>query len=133
MLAEDDDIQRAVLEEALRLEGFEVLTFEDGAELVDYLKLEMDPLKWPDAIVTDVTMPGHTGLEAAVIAREKGMVAPIFIVTGESNPGVISAASKISNTLVFSKPLDVEALAQAIWHLSHITTKTPLPSAPAGS
>ena len=116
-------MQRALLEEALRLEGFEVLPFEDGAELVDYFGIDMPESKWPDAIVTDLSMPGRTGLEAAVYARSRGIKAPIFVVTGESNPGVMEQAAKITNTLVFSKPLDVEALAQAIWHLSHLKGK----------
>lgn len=117
-LAEDDDIQRVLLEEALRLEGFEVITFEDGLELTDYFDLPPTQVRWPDAIVTDVNMPGSTGLEAAALARSKGFSAPIFVVTGSSDPKYPELAAKLGNTILFAKPLDVEALAQAIWHLT---------------
>ncbi len=117
-MAEDDDIQRVLLEEALRLEGFDVITFEDGLELTDYFGLPPTQVRWPDAIVTDVNMPGSTGLEAAALARSKGFTAPIFVVTGSSDPKYPEQAAKLGNTMLFAKPLDVEALAQAIWHLT---------------
>ena len=121
-LAEDDDMQRAILEDALRLEGFDVVPFEDGAELIDYFQLPQTAVRWPDAVVTDVNMPGHSGLEAAAVARAAGFTAPIFVVTGASSPTVIAQAAHLGNTLLFDKPLDVEALAQAIWHLAHVSS-----------
>lgn len=119
-LAEDDDMQRAILEDALQLEGFDVMPFEDGAELIDYFQLPRASVRWPDAVVTDVNMPGHSGLEAAVIARAAGFTAPIFVVTGAANASIREQAAQLGNTLLFDKPLDVEALAQAIWHLAHV-------------
>ncbi len=114
-------MQRAILEDALRLEGFEVVPFEDGAELVDFFELPPNRVHWPDAVVTDVNMPGHTGFEAAAAARKAGFMAPIFMVTGVPGAAFAEEAAHLGNTLLFSKPLDVEALAQAIWHLAHVS------------
>jgi CheY-like chemotaxis protein len=122
-LAEDDDVQRMLLEEALRLEGFDVVTFEDGAELIDLFELPPSTVRWPDALVTDINMPGHSGLEAAALARQRGFAAPIFVVTGSKAPQYPEQAARLGNTLLLTKPLDVDALAQAIWHLTRVHAK----------
>lgn len=124
-LAEDDDVQRAILEEALRLEGFDVVPFEDGDELIDYFGLPPNRVRWPDALVTDVSMPGHTGLEAAAAARKAGFKAPIFIITGVHTRQIQEQAAQLGNALLLLKPLEVEELAQAIWHLAHVTSTPP--------
>ncbi len=119
-IAEDDDEQREVLEKALELEGFEVVSFEDGAELVDYFSMAKGRVRWPDAIVTDLGMPGRSGLEAVQLARKRGIEAPVFIVTGNADPQIRAQAAHLGNTLVFLKPINVERLAQAIWQLAHV-------------
>ena len=119
-VAEDDDEQRAALAEALEGEGFEVVSFEDGSELVDYFSLAGGRVRWPDAIVTDLGMPGRTGLEAIEVARRRGAEAPVFIVTGTSDAFVRTEAARLGITLVLLKPINVERLAQAIWQIAHV-------------
>ncbi len=117
-VAEDDDDQRVALEAALEAEGFEVLSFEDGFELLDYF--ELGTHRSPDAIVSDVNMPGRSGLEALSVARARGVMAPIFVVTGETGPEVSRAVKELGNALLFPKPIDVERLAKAIVGLAAV-------------
>lgn len=119
-IAEDDDAQRDALQEALEAEGFDVIPFEDGFELVDYFAMAGGKVPWPDAIVTDVNMPGRSGLEAIALARGRGSLAPVFIVTGVGLSEVRAQAARLGNALVFPKPIDVERLARAISELAAV-------------
>ncbi len=117
-VAEDDDDQRAALEAALEVEGFQVLSFEDGFELLDYF--EARHRAWPDAIVSDVNMPGRSGLDALAVARARGVVAPIFVITGDALPEVRVRVDALGNALLIEKPIDVERLARAIRELAAV-------------
>lgn len=121
-IAEDDDEQRAALQGALEDEGFEVLAFEDGFELVDYFADHPARRRWPDAVITDVGMPGRSGLDAIELARAHGVLAPVFVVTGLPNEQVRAHAARVGVTLLLRKPIEVESLAQAIRALVHVAT-----------
>lgn len=124
-IAEDDEDQRVALQKALEAEGFEVLAFEDGFELVDYFAHADASRRWPDAVVTDVGMPGRSGLDAAEQARARGSKVPIFVVTGLPDPQVRERAERLGNALLFQKPIDVDRLAQAIMALASVEAVDP--------
>lgn len=115
-LAEDDDEQRWALEQALTSEGLEVLSFEDGAELLDFFEAPGAPTA--DAVVADLHMPGRSGLEGLERARQRGFGAPIVVVTGESSDELRDRVARLGNALFLQKPLDVVRLAQAIFRLA---------------
>lgn len=119
-LAEDDDEQRDALQRALELEGFEVVTFEDGSELVDYFSLTGLRIRWPDVVITDVGMPGSSGLDAIELARSRGAQVPVFIVTGNADPEIRARTARMGNALLFLKPIHIDRLAQAIWQLVRV-------------
>jgi DNA-binding response OmpR family regulator len=120
-IAEDDDAQREALQLALEEEGFEVDSFEDGFELLDYFDISAAKHSWPDAIVTDVGMPGRSGLEAVALARAHGATIPVFVVTGWTITEVRAQAAHLGNTMVFAKPIDVDHLARAIGELVRVS------------
>ncbi len=117
-LAEDDDEQRWALEQALTGEGFEVLSFEDGAELLDFF--EISGGRAADVIIADLNMPGRSGLEGLEAARSKGIAAPIFVVTGDSSPEVRARVAQLGNALYLQKPVDPARLAQAIYRVASL-------------
>jgi len=119
-IAEDDDAQRDALKAALEAEGFDVISFEDGFELVDYFAMAGGKVPWPDAIVTDVNMPGRSGLDAIELARGRGALVPVFVVTGLPLAEVRARAARLGNVLVFGKPIDVQRLAHAIAELAAV-------------
>jgi CheY-like chemotaxis protein len=129
-IAEDDETLCALLAEALELEGFEVLCFNDGLELCDYFSVVGDGDPWPDAIVTDVSMPGRSGLEAIEVARGRGAMSPAFVVSGSADPAVRAYAARLGNTLFFAKPIEVERLAVAIAQLAYLNQRRPLSPKP---
>ena len=118
-LAEDDDEQRWALEQALLLEGFEVLSFEDGAELLDFF--EMAGGRTADVIIADLNMPGRSGLDGLERARARGLTAPIFVVTGENSAELRGRVARLGNALFLHKPIDAERLAQAIYRVASLS------------
>jgi DNA-binding NtrC family response regulator len=122
-LAEDDDEQRWALEQALILEGFEVLSFEDGAELLDFC--ELTGSRGADVIIADLNMPGVSGLEGLTRARARGITAPIFVVTGENSPELRTQVAQLGNALFLHKPIDASRLAQAIYRVASLASTKP--------
>lgn len=117
-IAEDDDEQRWALEQALASEGFEVVSFEDGAELLDFF--EMSDVRKADVIIADLNMPGRSGLEGLEHARARGLTAPIFVVTGESSLELRARVAHLGNSLFLQKPIDPLRLAQAIYRVASL-------------
>jgi two-component system response regulator MprA len=76
LIADDEPAVRSALERALRLDGFEVSTAEDGAAAL--AKAAPAPF---DAIVLDVMMPRVDGLEVCRRLRLAGDRTPILMLT----------------------------------------------------
>jgi DNA-binding NtrC family response regulator len=121
-IAEDDDEQRWALEQALSSEGFEVVSFEDGAELLDFFQLE--GARKADVIIADLNMPGRSGLEGLEHARGHGLTAPIFVVTGESSVELRDRVARLGNALFLQKPVDAARLAEAIYRMASLSPES---------
>ncbi len=76
MVVDDEPAVRNSLERALKLEGYEVSSAEDGA--VALRELAISPA---DAIVLDVLMPEVDGLEVCRRLREAGDRTPVLMLT----------------------------------------------------
>ena len=118
-IAEDDDLLREALEEALLQENIEVITLEDGFELADYVAARLT--RWADVIVSDLMMPGRPGIEGLELARRSGLKVPIVVVSGDTRPEMIARVANLGNALFISKPFDVERLARAVRQLCGLT------------
>lgn len=120
-IAEDDDEQRWALELALTSEGFEVVSFEDGAELLDFFELK--EARKADVIIADLNMPGRSGLEGLEHARAQGLTAPIFVVTGENSLELRARVARLGNALFLQKPIDAARLAEAIYRVASLNSE----------
>jgi len=65
LIADDNDLQRAVLEYALKKAGHDVMAVSDGHQAIEIFKSGYYPI-----VVTDWMMPNMTGLELCRIIRE---------------------------------------------------------------
>lgn len=76
LLAEDEAALSRVYAAAMRHQGFEVVTAENGQEVLDLSRKEMF-----DVYVLDIMMPVKTGLEALAELRASGNTAHILMLT----------------------------------------------------
>ena len=79
LLVEDEKRMAQALCELLRLEGYEVDWFGDGAEGLDACETGVY-----DIIILDVMLPSLNGFEIAHRARQSGVTAPILMLTAKA-------------------------------------------------
>lgn len=117
VVAEDDDELRELLVESLAGSDRQVVELEDGAELQDYLEfLSAKGVErtLPDLILTDVQMPGESGLDVVSRARARGVSCPFVILTGYANELVQQRAAQLGETQVLRKPQGVDEIRAAV-------------------
>ena len=117
LVAEDDDELRELLVWALRRDGADVVELEDGDELLDFLDFIarfQNPRGLPDLILTDVRMPGCSGLDMIALALARGVSCPFVVLTGYADERVRTKAEAIGNTTVLSKPQDLDVICDLI-------------------
>ena len=77
LVVDDEPGIRDSLGRALRLEGYDVATAQDGADALEQLRTGGEP----DALVLDVLMPNVDGLEVCRLLRSKGSRLPVLMLT----------------------------------------------------
>ncbi len=78
LLVDDDTQLRETLALQLELGGFQVIQAESGAEALDLLNSGTSA----DMLVTDLSMPGLSGLEVIRAARQRAPGLPSVLLTG---------------------------------------------------
>jgi two-component system KDP operon response regulator KdpE len=105
ILVVDDEAQIArVLKTALSSQGYEIKTASDGESA---LNLAMDWI--PDLIVTDLSMPGMTGIELCKLVRERSQVPLIVLSVRGEEKTKIEALDAGADDYV-TKPFSVNEL-----------------------
>ena len=102
-ILDDDRSIRWVLEKSLSKTGLSTETFENGDDLLHRLAHEL-----PDAIISDIRMPGINGLDLLSTIQEKHPELPVIIMTAHSD--MDSAVSSYSRGAFdyLPKPFDIE-------------------------
>jgi CheY-like chemotaxis protein len=119
LIAEDDDDLRDLLTEALS-RGHVVVALEDGFELADYLELTRMPgtrVPAPDLIVSDLRMPGLSGLDVLERLLRGRPGCPVVMISAFADDATRAEARREGVTLFFDKPLDVDLLDSAVREL----------------
>lgn len=125
LVADDNEINRLVLESLLGDEGARLVSVEAGQLAVDRLIAD-GPGAW-DIFLTDIQMPEMDGYETTRRIRELGIELPIVGVTAHAMPESrlkCLAAGMVDHV---SKPIDLEHLVNVI--LRHVALDAQPPSA----
>jgi two-component system nitrogen regulation response regulator GlnG len=108
LLVEDDEGHRETLERHLTRTGWAVTAVEDGARGLGSLAAAA-----PDLVLTDVRMPGMSGIELLERVRERTGV-PVIVMTAYSDTrGAIDAMRKGAYDYL-TKPLDLDDLDRVL-------------------
>ena len=76
LIVDDDPGQRSLLESFLRSQGFETETVASGEKALEALRAGGISM-----MISDVRMPGLSGLETMRLARQEHVLLPILLVT----------------------------------------------------
>jgi len=121
LIADDDAEMRRALALALVDDGFEVVEACDGQELLAALSaLPADGGGLPDVIITDVRMPGCTGLEVLEAVRARRWPTAVIVMTAFGDRELHAEARRLSASAVFDKPFALDDLRTAVWNLARV-------------
>jgi len=112
LLAEDDVALREMLAAVLSESGYQVATVNDGGELRRSLSDSSSGVRF-DLIVTDVNMPGGSGLDVIEGLRNHGDNTPVIVVTAFPQEEIRARARSLGLRLL-AKPFDLDTLRAAV-------------------
>ena len=109
LLVDDDDAVRNAIRRVLERRGYQVFACSSGAEALEHLALG-----GYDAMVSDVRMPGMSGLKLLRAVREHDLDLPVILVTG--NPDLASATEAVEYGAFqyLIKPVESDRLDEAV-------------------
>jgi CheY-like chemotaxis protein len=117
LLAEDDDDLLFLMKTFLQKNSFSVLEASDGDTALSLLKRHPEI----SALVTDLKMPGLSGLELIKRAnkelQERGGCPPAIIVSGYVTPDVLKQGKKLGISHWFVKPVETSDILMALGSL----------------
>src|SRR5580698_513582 len=108
VLVVDDDVALArALQRTLERAGFEVVVAEDGTQAVQTIMSRAF-----DVVVTDIQMPGMSGLELLGIVRAYDLDVPVILMTGDPTVQTAMAAALFSSRQYHPEPWSSEVMVK---------------------
>jgi two-component system response regulator (stage 0 sporulation protein F) len=120
LLAEDDEHMRGLIALKLRKIGFEVLESPDGKDLtVKIEKLLLGENAGPSIhiIISDIRMPGCSGIDVLARLRSAGNSTPFVLITAFGDYNVQNRAAELGASALFDKPFDLDELCRTVLKL----------------
>ena len=108
-IIDDDRSIRWVFEKALAREAIDFKTFSSAQEALDALRNEI-----PQVVVSDIRMPGSSGLELLQLLKERFPALPVIIMTAYSDLESAVAAFQGGAFEYLPKPFDVDQAVELI-------------------
>jgi DNA-binding NtrC family response regulator len=105
LLVDDDPNTLASLSRAFRLAGHEATVCDNAARAAELLRSESF-----DLILSDVVMPGRSGLELLEDLKKTGVKTPIILISGQANIEMAVKATKLGALDFLEKPLSTDKL-----------------------
>jgi len=102
-IVDDDRSIRWVLEKALQQEGLTTVSFENADSVLQKLTRQQ-----PDVIISDIRMPGASGLDLLAKLREQYPRLPVIIMTAHSDLDSAVASYQGGAFEYLPKPFDVD-------------------------
>jgi len=120
LIVDDDSGQRSLLDSFLRSQKFETMLADSG-------KLALETLRAGkfDMMISDVRMPGLTGLETLRLARKEHATLPVLLVTAFTDVRDAVTAMRDGAVNYLSKPIDLDELLASVRQAIGISENTP--------
>lgn len=116
-LVEDDESYRAAVERFLKSEGFWVESFQSAK---DFLKSGKQPET--GCLITDVRMPGMSGLELQAKLNAENYAIPTIFITAHGDEKMRLQAMRGGAVKFLTKPFDCRNLLEGVRAALNMTT-----------
>jgi two-component system response regulator FlrC len=129
-LVDDDASIRWVLERAFRNGGMSPRAFEAAEPALDALRRES-----PDVLITDIRMPGQSGLDLLKKIRDARPALPVIVMTAHSDLGNAVSAYEGGAFEYLPKPFDIDQAVDLVRRAARVqpggaSEPTPVPKIP---
>jgi DNA-binding NtrC family response regulator len=109
LIVDDNPNTLASLSRAFRMEGHEVTVSDNAARALELMRTETF-----DLVLSDVVMPGKSGLELLEDLKAAGVKTPIVLVSGQANIEMAVKATKLGALDFLEKPASTDKLLVTI-------------------
>jgi DNA-binding NtrC family response regulator len=109
LIVDDDAGQRSLLDSFLRSQGFATLPVSSGEEALKVLHTQKFKM-----MISDVRMPGMTGLETLRKARQQNFTLPVLLVTAFADIREAVGAMRDGALNYLAKPIDLDELLATV-------------------
>ncbi len=110
-LVDDDAAIRDALSLLLSLKGLRAQTFASAEEFLEACRPD-----WRGCLLTDLRMPGMSGLELHQALARRGITLPVVVLTAHGDVGTARAALKSGAFDFLEKPVNDELLVDVLGH-----------------
>src|SRR5438132_11058979 len=121
LIVDDDASQRSLLESFLTTQGFEVVPVASGEQALEVLRREEISL-----MISDVRMPGISGLETLRRARKEHAVLPVLLVTAYADIREAVGAMRDGAVNYLTKPIDLDELLLSVQQATGLAESVPI-------
>src|ERR1022692_1483130 len=121
LIVDDDPGQRSLLNSFLRSQGFETVVVDSGERALETLRTGKFGM-----MISDVRMPGLTGLETLRLARTEHATPPGLLVTAVTDIRDAVAARRDGAVNYLAKPIDLDELLASVQQAIGISESVPL-------
>ncbi|MBW8863703.1 MAG: sigma-54-dependent Fis family transcriptional regulator [Verrucomicrobia bacterium] len=121
LIVDDDSGQRSLLDSFLRSQGFEITLAESGERA-----LELLPAGKFSMMISDVRMPGLSGLETLRRVRQNFPTLPVLLVTAYADIREAVIAMRDGALNYLAKPIDLDELLATVRQTTGIAQSVPL-------
>lgn len=125
LIAEDNDAMRALLTTVMQRSGYHVDQAHTGEELIEKLCAVGDADELPDAIVSDLVMPGMDGMDALSVIRLIAPSVPFVLITAFGDRQTHQRASELGACAVLDKPFDLVQLREVVFDAAGAGARPP--------
>jgi len=121
VLIEDDDLMREWLGRSLSSRGHEVDRYRRADEAIE--AVSADP---PDVVVSDIHMPGMSGIDLGQALRARGIMVPIVMMTADPSEALEARAGAVGARCLLRKPFaDLSQLWSAVEEAADSMPRSP--------
>src|SRR5712675_1760707 len=108
LIADDDPVQRRLVENMVQKCGYETLVVDSGDEVIALLTAP--DAQTIDALVLDLVMPGLDGMGVLAKIREAGLALPVIVQTAHGGIDNVVSAMRAGAQDFVVKPVGIERL-----------------------
>jgi DNA-binding NtrC family response regulator len=121
LIVDDDPGQRSLLTSFLQSQGFETVTVDSGERALEALRNGKC-----DMMISDVRMPGLSGLETLRRARKEHATLPVLLVTAFTDVRDAVAAMRDGALNYLAKPIDLDELLASVQQATGVSESVSL-------